>query len=211
MSTWLRLARLGCGCLVLLAVGVFAASIPAGLAQLGSVTEAELAVHPYQVSAEAEYVLDVVGLLASAAATSVCFILAGLILYRRSDHPLGSLTPLFLAIYALTLAGPVVLLLGDEPASSSILSLVSLSIIPPLALFLYLFPDGRFVPPWTRWLAVALVPWSIATLLVPDLRNQAARWRPNRPSFCGPGGVVPTPPHGGHREPAIPLPRVPRG
>jgi hypothetical protein len=33
----------------------------------------------------------------------------------------------------------------------------------------YLFPDGRFVPPWTRLLTLLWIPWILAGLVVPSL------------------------------------------
>jgi hypothetical protein len=33
----------------------------------------------------------------------------------------------------------------------------------------YLFPDGRFVPPWTRLLTLLWIPWILAGLVVPGL------------------------------------------
>jgi hypothetical protein len=35
--------------------------------------------------------------------------------------------------------------------------------------FGYLFPNARFVPPWTRWLALALVLWVLSWFFVPPL------------------------------------------
>jgi len=35
-------------------------------------------------------------------------------------------------------------------------------------LFLYLFPDGRFVPGWTRWVALAWLAWQLPKYWIPD-------------------------------------------
>ncbi len=40
-----------------------------------------------------------------------------------------------------------------------------------LALVLYVFPDGRFVPRWMRWVAVALLGWLLLYLLPTSLRG----------------------------------------
>lgn len=39
-----------------------------------------------------------------------------------------------------------------------------------LTIFFYLFPDGQFVPRWTRWLAVVLLAWQAPPLLLPGPR-----------------------------------------
>ena len=44
----------------------------------------------------------------------------------------------------------------------------SLSIGIGVVLFALLFPDGRFVPLWTRWVALAALLEEVATLAWPD-------------------------------------------
>lgn len=47
-----------------------------------------------------------------------------------------------------------------------------------VALFLYLLPDGRFVPRWTRWLAVVAVIWYLPGVIVPHSVLDPDRWWP---------------------------------
>ncbi|MDQ6909118.1 MAG: hypothetical protein M3176_20040, partial [Chloroflexota bacterium] len=47
-----------------------------------------------------------------------------------------------------------------------------------VALFLYLLPDGRFVPRWTRWLAVASVVWYLPGVIAPHSVLDPDRWSP---------------------------------
>jgi len=47
-----------------------------------------------------------------------------------------------------------------------------------VALFLYLLPDGRFVPRWTRWLAVVAVIWYLPGVIVPHSVLDPDRWSP---------------------------------
>ncbi len=53
------------------------------------------------------------------------------------------------------------------------LQLASTASVPVLA---YLFPDGRFVPRWTRWLALLWGVWAIAAATLPALNPY--RWPP---------------------------------
>ncbi|MCA1670468.1 MAG: hypothetical protein LC793_24425, partial [Thermomicrobia bacterium] len=50
-----------------------------------------------------------------------------------------------------------------------------------VALFLYLLPDGRFVPRWTRWLAVAAVVWYLPGVIAPHSVLDPGRWSPLSP------------------------------
>jgi len=47
-----------------------------------------------------------------------------------------------------------------------------------VALFLYLLPNGRFVPRWTRWLAVAAVVWYLPGVIAPHSVLDPDRWSP---------------------------------
>lgn len=58
-------------------------------------------------------------------------------------------------------------LLGLHPALDFLIHTFAFIAWCGLALFFYLFPNGRFVPAWTRWLAVAILPiyllWNYAS------------------------------------------------
>ena len=43
--------------------------------------------------------------------------------------------------------------------------------------FLYLFPDGRFVPPWTRWMATAWIGWQLAEHIFPAWTTDPRAWQ----------------------------------
>ena len=84
--------------------------------------------------------------------------LAGLLFWRRSDTWVGytlSLAFLFLALpfFAEELRSLARVLPALRPLNDAI---TSLSIILVLLVF-YIFPDGRFVPGWVRWLVAGLV------------------------------------------------------
>ncbi|MGI8825808.1 MAG: hypothetical protein ACR2JC_09205 [Chloroflexota bacterium] len=58
---------------------------------------------------------------------------------------------------------------GAIPSSARMLQF-AITCMPLAALFLFglLFPDGRFAPRWTRWLAAAGVPFTIVAALLPS-------------------------------------------
>ncbi len=84
------------------------------------------------------------------------------IFWRRSDERMALLVSLMLFTLgaALTVPYPLVDLPVAWKVSGEAVSFVGSA---SLVLFLYLFPDGRFVPRWTRWLALT---W-IVGLMVP--------------------------------------------
>lgn len=47
-----------------------------------------------------------------------------------------------------------------------------------VALFLYLLPDGRFVPRWTRWPSLLSVAWYLPGIIAPHSRLDADTWSP---------------------------------
>ncbi len=46
------------------------------------------------------------------------------------------------------------------------------------ALFFFLFPDGRFVPRWTRWAMLLWIIWQGLATFVPDSALNSANWSP---------------------------------
>jgi hypothetical protein len=49
-----------------------------------------------------------------------------------------------------------------------------------VTVFLYIFPDGRFVPRWSKWLVRLLVLYSLAWYLVPALTENPMPWPPGQ-------------------------------
>lgn len=117
----------------------------------------------------AAYLLVLIGIFAA-----VCFVLAVVIFLRRSDEPMALLVALLLVLLGATFAtdieasGPlrqVGVWLGGVLESLSFGSIF---------LFFYLFPDGRFVPRWTRWpIALFVAPVVLASLFPGSSLNWA--------------------------------------
>jgi|SRR5579884_2875803 len=107
------------------------------------------------VSLEA-YAVYMTALGAIFAVVSIC--LAAIIAWRRFGDVIGLVTSLFLVLFA---AGGSA---SDAfPALTSLSNLIGAIQIPMLVAFLLLFPDGRFVPRWSRvpyliWLATTIWP-----------------------------------------------------
>jgi hypothetical protein len=110
----------------------------------------------------------------------VWFAVGVLIFCRRSDDRMALLTSLFLVTF-----GTVTV---DPTAANSLVSSQAAWWLPIrgvqvlgsvcVVLFFLLFPDGRFVPRWTRWLALAFIAHLLADILFRTctLARPSSRW-----------------------------------
>jgi hypothetical protein len=93
---------------------------------------------------------------------------AAVIFWHRSDDRMG----LFAAFTLLT-AGCAIFVAGSLTAHVPALWLPAACANflgqASFVIFFYLFPDGRFVPRWTRWLAVGSSIWWAASIFFPDI------------------------------------------
>jgi hypothetical protein len=101
----------------------------------------------------------------------VWFAVGALIFLRRSDDRMALLTSLFLITFG-TLAIDTTdaeTLISSQPAWW--LPVRGVEIVGEVCspLFFLLFPNGRFVPRWTRWLAVAWLAFSVPQISFPEL------------------------------------------
>jgi hypothetical protein len=165
----LPFARAAWVALAIVALGTFVTSVPARYDQLAHPTvgvRAALAELGLSAGGYALYnvVLDTVFV-------SVFAVVAGVIFWRRSDDPMALLVATMLVAWG-PLNGLFVLTPGATegmlPALLATLgSLVTYVGYMAWMLFFYLFPSGRFVPRWTRWLALCWVLFSGTWLFTP--------------------------------------------
>jgi len=176
---WLILARAAWLAMGALAVGLFVAGIPAEYRQLqlGCPTSACVSsggVGPVELSLLANLGLSPEFFAAYGIALELIFALvfvgvAALIFWQKSsDRP---------ALFAAS----TLLLFGTATQTYAMQTLVathsfwrlpvdSLHFLgsASFSLFLYLFPDGRFVPRWTRWVALVWIAWLLPRYWFPD-------------------------------------------
>ena len=151
------------------ALGRFVTSVPARYDHLAHPTAgvrdalAELGLSP------AGYALYNVAL--DAVFVSVFAVVAGVIFWRRSDDPVALLVATMLVVWG-PLNGLFVLTPNTTQGMSPVWDL-TLNTVPTFIgymawmLFFYLFPSGRFVPRWTRWLALCWVLFSGSWVFTP--------------------------------------------
>jgi hypothetical protein len=163
------LARVAWVVVAVIALGRFVTSVPARYDDLAHPTAGARAALAELGLSPAGYALYNVVL--DAVFVSVFAVVAGVIFWRRSDDPVALLVATMLVVWG-SLNGLFVLTPNETQGLSPGLDL-ALNKVPTLVgymawmLFFYLFPSGRFVPRWTRWLALCWVLFSGSWLFTP--------------------------------------------
>jgi signal transduction histidine kinase len=174
-ALWLALFRLACLIFGVLSIVVFAFSVPVHFAQLHVLCvsasdpchnlgqNTPVVVNPAQQSGlSIDFVAFYLCVLASVLSLC-CWIVAGVLFWRRPNNPLALLAIIYLGTF------PIVFNTGFTSALPSawwpLTHTISLVGTLCAGLFNYLFPSGRFVPGWTRWLfAFSSLYWTLNIL-----------------------------------------------
>jgi divalent metal cation (Fe/Co/Zn/Cd) transporter len=163
-SVWFRLVRVLWFVFAVFVVGVILASLPVYWQNILD------NLHEINNSSEITFTLYLVGDLTSIMAVVVSFLVAVLLFWRKADDVMALSISFFLLAYSITLAGPLEHIQGIYNLPDSIIVvahsfLLTISIIA----FAFLFPNGRFVPLWTRWaLLVAIIAFLLLTTTPTD-------------------------------------------
>jgi hypothetical protein len=101
------------------------------------------------------------------------FAVGVVIFWRRSDDRMALLTSLFLVAFGTVTVDPTgaEALVSFHPAWWPAVRGVQIVGEVCVVLFFLLFPGGRFVSPWTRWLAVAFIAFLISRDLFPETHS----------------------------------------
>ena len=158
---WLMGFRLLWLAVVLLTLALFVAGLPAYFTQLSTPCRGE-SCSSEQVSPQAALSLETAGvslpafatfhiaLLISFGLTSLA--LGGIIFWRRAGGWIGLLISLPLILVGLL--APGIALAEKIPALGLPVGILNFITAVTFPLIFYIFPNGRFVPSWTRWLAL---------------------------------------------------------
>lgn len=153
VSRWMRIARLAWYPAALLAFCIGTAAVP-GFIIIGSggVTDPRFIANPSPAINIITWSAIVIGILVSFSS----LFLALFLFRRRSNDRMALLTSFFLLAYGIIISGPLEAL---EPFVPGIGVFTSSSLVPtfqPFILLLFaVFPDGRFVPRWVRWVILS--------------------------------------------------------
>ena len=176
----LAFARVACIIVGMLALGLFVITLPtyfAYMQQLCTPTSciygqlpvgSTLALHSLGLSLHTYAVLFVTLLIISAI---LCVAVAALILWHKSDSWIAILVAFLLIMLGTTssiIAAPVLQPLLGPGLGVFIANISNFIGAISLPLLFSLFPNGRFVPRWTRWLLIASIMLAIfITVIVP--------------------------------------------
>jgi signal transduction histidine kinase len=107
----------------------------------------------------------------------VCCTVAALIFWRKSDDRMGLLVSLALLTFGTaTFVFTLEALAVRHPAWKVPVDLLHFLGLASFVLFLYLFPDGRFVTRWVRWVALVWVAWQLPRYFFPDWHLDPDAW-----------------------------------
>jgi hypothetical protein len=167
---WLALARTVWVAVVVFTLSIFMLSLPAYFAQLQTVCVGDTCVYSYgQLTPGTAQALENLGLSTGGYAVSILALAIGsalvffgvacLLFWRKSDDWMAIFVSLFLVIIGVNFSVQAQAILETNVQTAWYWShsvLIGLGWV-SFSLLLYLFPDGRFVPRWTRLLAVFVV------------------------------------------------------
>jgi hypothetical protein len=167
----LVIARAAWTIIAALAMGLFVASIPGYISSILEVGRADLRAGPVEAPVALVVALDLLGVLASVTAASMCLTLAVVLFWQRSNDWMVVFVSSYLLLYGTIMAGPLEWAEGYYPAWPALAVEVvqPLFLTTPTVALVVLFPNGTFVPRWTRWLIVASVALVTAILYLPTI------------------------------------------
>ena len=179
-SRWLTVAQVGWVLLALVVVAIPIGGIPLVVVQLGSpCADAPTCSDTGQLTPDGVRLLQNLGLPPNlyatlmvtipAVAAAVWISASALVVRRRPSDPVALLTGYFLLAGSVGVAdGP----LRDAVAASHPAWALTIAIVHALAgialgFFLALFPDGRWVPGWSRWLPLGWAAYVLPHVVLP--------------------------------------------
>jgi hypothetical protein len=98
---------------------------------------------------------------------AACFAVAAVLFVRRSDEPMALFVALTLVLLGTTFTDSTGTLAGIGPVWERLGGILESASLAFVFLFFFLFPDGRFSPRWTRWLAALYVAYAVPAALFP--------------------------------------------
>jgi hypothetical protein len=169
----LLLARVGWLVVFVLTIGLFSSSIPAQYDYLISISDPKLDPATVRANLEANGIsieLYATCLLSISVASATAWVSVGVgIFWRRSDDWMALFTSLSLITFGtFSMYSDPAVLAGQGIAVWLPIRLLGFFGSTSMLLFFFLFPDGRFVPRWTRWMVVLWAALQMGYYFFPD-------------------------------------------
>ncbi|MDO9087185.1 MAG: sensor histidine kinase [Anaerolineaceae bacterium] len=172
---WIRIARIGWIILAIFSLVILVGSFPGYLAkfrgQLGHINESEI-IPGAQFFAAASGVASLVSALLSMG-------LAALLFRRKFSEPMTVIVSYFLLIFAFVMSGPLEHIGIIFPGFLEYVFLLQGTLLAtPMFALLMLFPTGKFVPSWTRWVFLLSIPWNIGLVMIAPFDAESMGQKP---------------------------------
>ena len=183
----LAIVRMAWLLLTLLTLGLYVASLPAQFEYWRAICTETPCADEQRLTPERLRALEAIGLSADFYATSftaldvvfatVSLIIAGVIFTRKSGDWLALFVALMLVTFGLgTFSSAFDILAMSQPAWRLPGRVVQFIGDAAIIIFLYTFPDGRFVPRWTRLLAVIWIVTRVPQYFFPHSPFNPESW-----------------------------------
>jgi signal transduction histidine kinase len=117
-------------------------------------------------------VFQSLGSLASLLSAVTSLALAGLLFRHSFENPAVTAISFYLLMYGIIMTG-VLEVWGIHWVGTSdfVITIQGMLMATPTIALLVLFPNGRFIPRWTRWLLLISIPWNFVGFLLPALNS----------------------------------------
>jgi len=149
---WHKLVDIMWVILFIVAIGILIVSLP-GYARFVSNPQFNM------LDASPTYIktVQIASVLTSIGAACLSIILSAILFRRKRNEVIAVFASFFLLGHGIIMAGPLEALKAFEPGeyTSTVFAIQSALFMTPTMIFFCLFPNGRFVPHWTRYIALA--------------------------------------------------------
>jgi signal transduction histidine kinase len=166
-NRWLQVFRVAWLILAIVALGFLLTSLPGYLPKIGS----GLPSHGTELDPTfVDTLLRSLGSLASLISAVISLALAFLLFRHSFENPAVAAISFYLLMYGVIMTG-VLEVWGIHwmEASDFVLTIQGMLMATPTVALLVLFPNGKFIPGWTRWLLLISIPWNFIGFLLPTL------------------------------------------
>jgi signal transduction histidine kinase len=162
---WLHVARICWIVLAVVAGGFLITSLPAYVDNVNK----GLPGHSSGAAPNTSFVfLNIIISIISLASAFLSYALAILLFRRRFENPAVASVSFYLLLYSFVMTGPAEFWSSYWLGSSDFaITLQTILMATPTMALLVLFPNGKMVPNWTRWLLLISIPWSLLAILIP--------------------------------------------
>ena len=107
---------------------------------------------------------------------AVWFLVAAVIFWRKSHERLAWFVSLMLLTFGATFPDPLDSLASEQPVWSWPVNIVLFLGIVTLVICFFLFPNGQFIPSWTRLIALLWILWNVYWLFSTGFLSNPGPW-----------------------------------